>query len=467
MIFNINNAMVFSNTLRHTLFPRLSLALETFFVRHRKRLAYVHMLMFVIFSMLLIIPVLLQDPPEHAGMFDHFTIFARALIWSLWFPLVFASVIFTGRSWCGILCPMGAASEWMNRLGPKKPLPRWIEWEGTPILSFVLITIWGQTIGVRDHPEGVATVFGATMLAALALGFLYGKNKRVWCRHFCPIGLMLGVFSRLGMVQFTPKRPLPGPETHTERTVCPTFIGLRSKKESRHCIQCFRCVSPPAPGGLYVSLRKPGEEIARIRAHSPSLSEVWFIFLATGLSLGGFLWLTLPSYEALRQWSGSWLIGHGWYSLLQPGAWWIASNHPARREVFLWLDVSLITGYMLFWMAAGSALMAGVTALVVRLSRRSIAAPDSFSQRFTELGYALAPVAMISLLIGLGGAIFAFAGALAPVMKILLLALSVLWSTRLFGQILHSQGAERPVMALCAAFVGSALIACLWWPALF
>ncbi len=284
--------------------PHWVVRVETFFARNRHALNIVHGVAFILFAVLIAVPPFLPDYPQ-------ISILAREAIWTIWFPLVFLSVIFTGRSWCGLLCPMGAASEWMNRIGRKRPVPGWVEWPGTPIVSFLLVTIWGQLLGVRDHAEAIAWVFGATLLAAMATGFLFGRYKRVWCRHLCPIGLMLGVFSRLGMVTFTPKRPKMGPEQITDKTACPTRIALPYKKESRHCIACYRCVSPNAKGGLSLMLRKPGTEIAAIGKCNPNLAETLFLFLGTGLSLGGFMWQTLPSYVRLRQWFGEQCLSIG------------------------------------------------------------------------------------------------------------------------------------------------------------
>lgn len=100
-----------------------------------------------------------------------------------------------------------------------------------------------------------------TTALAVLVGLLYGPGKRPWCRHACPIGLLLGVYARLGVVQFAPKRPRPGGDTLVAKGVCPTMIDLRRKRESRHCLACLRCVSPGAPGGLALCLRRPGFEI--------------------------------------------------------------------------------------------------------------------------------------------------------------------------------------------------------------
>ncbi|MEH6471397.1 MAG: 4Fe-4S binding protein, partial [Halopseudomonas sp.] len=88
---------------------------EAFFARYKHHLILLQLGMFVVFMLLLFLPLFLSEPAERDSPLDHFSVLANYMIWGLWFPLVFISVIFSGRSWCGILCPMGAASEWANK----------------------------------------------------------------------------------------------------------------------------------------------------------------------------------------------------------------------------------------------------------------------------------------------------------------------------------------------------------------
>lgn len=448
--------------------------IEAFFVRHRRRLVWVHAAMFVFFLALIFLPLALPEAPEHATPLTHYTTLANYVMWGLWFPLVFLSVIFTGRSWCGLLCPMGAASEWANRKGLQRRIPGWVRWEGTPVASFLLITILGQTVGVRDHPEAIAEVFGGILLFAIALGILYGRNKRAWCRHMCPIGLLLGVFSRLSAVQFAPKRRKPGGDAHTEKGLCPTMIDIPRKTESRHCIECFRCVRPQAKGGLYLHLRRPGEEVEQIRDHNPNASEVAFLFLGTGAALGGFLWLVLPSYQVWRQRLGEWLIERGMYWIGDPGPWWLMSVHPERREVFNWLDFFMITGYMLGCTLLLLAVLGLATAASAWIAGR-LGGDRSLRQRFLELGYQYAPVAMVSLVIGLGGELFeslrlvGIGGAGIGYAKGILFVGSLVWSVHLGNRILSRQRVKRGHrwLPLIPGVLGSTAVGLAWWPAIF
>lgn len=430
--------------------------------------------MFFAFLGMLFAPLFLPESAENATPLNDFTVLANYLIWGLWFPLVFLSVIFSGRSWCGILCPMGAASEWANKIGPQWAIPAWVRWEGTPIVSFLVITILGQTLGVRDHPEAIALVFGATLLAALLLGFFVGRNKRAWCRHMCPIGLLLGVFSRLGAIQFTPKFKKSGGDSYTEQGICPTMIDINRKEESRHCIECFRCVHPTAKGGLRLDIRKPGTEIENIRQHNPNLAEVWFFFLGTGAALGGFLWLVLPQYQVWRQTIGTWFINQEQYWIGEPGPWWLMSVHPDRREVFMWLDFFTIVGFMLTCTLLLGAALFVATHASAWLSGY-VGGDKTQKARFTELGYQYAPIAMVSLIIGLGGELFeslrylGFGDQGIGLIKASIFAISLLWSLHLGAHILRRQGVKpsRRWVPLVPGLAGNIIVALAWWPALF
>ncbi len=454
--------------------PSFIKAIEAIFVRYRSKLIWVHMLMFVVFLILLFLPLFLSEPAENATPLTHFTILANYLMWGLWFPLVFISVIFTGRSWCGILCPMGAASEWANKKGPQWRIPAWIRWEGTPVASFLFITVLGQTVGVRDHPEAIAEVFGGTLFFAIIIGFFYGRNKRAWCRHVCPIGMLLGVYSRLGAIQFTPKKKHPGGDTYTEKGICPTMIDISKKDESRHCIECFRCVNPKSKGGLDLALRTPGTEIINIRDHNPNMAEIWFLFLGTGAALGGFLWLVLPLYGTIRQQAGEWFIDQGWYWIAEPGPAWLMSVHPGRREVFFWLDFFMISGTMFFC----AFLLAGILYLTTKLSAwlsGCVGGDKTIKQSFTELGYQYAPVAMVSLILGLGSELFeplrliGFESQHIAYVKASLFIPAILWSIYLGDQILLRQEVNKKLrwIPLLPGLFGSLFVAFSWWPALF
>jgi Polyferredoxin len=453
---------------------RLAGPIESFFVHHIRWLPWIHAVMFVVFVTLILVPPFLADPAETDGPFDHLTVFSNLAIWGLWFPLLLISVLATGRSWCGLLCPMGAASEYASKHGMRWSPPRWLTWPGTPVLSFIVVTILGQTAGVRNHPEASAEIFGGTMAAAIVVGFLFAPGKRPWCRHACPIGLLLGVFNRLGVVEFAPKRPEPGGDRWSDKGACPTMIDLKHKTESRHCIECFRCISPTASSGLFLRLRRPGEEIEQIAGRNPNISEVLFLFLGGGVALGGFIWGVMPLFNTLREGLAEWAIDNEVNWLLVSGPSWLMSVHPERREVFWWLDFVMIAGFMAATMLIFTVVLSALTALTAWMAGK-LGGSRSFGQRFLELGYQFAPIAMVSLLVGLGGGLFktmvdiGLPADLVALFKAGLFVGGVIWSVWLAWRILVRQGVTglRVLPTLVPGAMGTMAVAAAWWPAIF
>lgn len=438
--------------------------IEDFFIGNRRLIGLIHLVMFFMFLALIFIPPFFPVPPEEATALNNFTIFARFLFWGLWFPLVLISTVFFGRLWCGIFCPQGAASEYTSRYGLNKPPPSWICWEGTPILSFVFVTILGQVVGVRDYPLPVVEIFGGTMVLAMIVGFIYTSRHRTWCRYLCPIGLLLGVFSRLGMVSFTGK--IPGRKgIKGEKTVCPTFIDLAGKSTSRHCIECFRCANRNSPRALAMTFRRPGAEIGEIDRSAPSIYEVVFLFGATGLALGAFYWQANPFYILYEHAIGNLSLNLEFGGLIgKSGPWWVMVNYPQAGEVFNWMDFISITTFMLLGMVCAVVILFMLTAAsVLIMEGRKIVL-----KKIVRMGYIYAPVALISIVLGLGQTLFqtletiGLGAASVRYVEGALFAAGGFWSVYLAVRL---QGRLGPHLLPSVAGIG--LVALAWYRVLF
>lgn len=437
--------------------------IEGFFVKNRPRFHYAHALMLVTLIVLIIAPVFLPYPSRDATAFDSFTVLARFIVWGLWFPLVFVSVILFGRFWCGLLCPQGALSEYTSRSGLNRPVPRWLHWGGVPILSFVFITIIGQLIGVRDYPLPAMEVFIGTTFLAVLVGFLYARERRVWCRYLCPVGPLLGIFSRLGCVSFEKKG------NHGTSGICPTFINLSAKAASSNCIECFRCVMPGEPDSLHLRIRRPGREIEEIERREANLWEVFFLFVATGLALGAFHWQASPVYLQYKYMLGSFFLDHGLVDIIgRSGPWWIMVNNPEAGEVFNWLDFITIATFMLISMAGVAIILFILTTLsALILTMGGGRGSEGIVKTVARLGYLYAPVALVSFVLGLGTAlfqspgVFGLSGETVNTIQGLVFALGALWSVHL-AMSLHGFGP-----AMIPSVFGIGLVSLLWYRVLF
>jgi type IV secretory pathway VirB6-like protein len=148
------------------------------------------------------------------------------------------------------------------------------------------------------------------------------------------------------------------------------------------------------------------------------------------------------------------------------------SVHPERREVFNWLDFGTIIGFMVAVMIVLTALLAITTWLSAWLAGH-VQGDRTLNQRFTELGYQYAPVAMVSLVIGLGAALFqplnGIDAAAPGLAKGALFMAGLIWSLWLGDRILKRQGvaANARWLPLLPGALGSLAVGAAWWPGIF
>ncbi len=201
-----------------------------------------------------------------------------------------ASWIFR-KSFCGWLCPVGTASEYLWRLGRKLfrrnfRLPRAadiplraIKYVLMGLFVWVVASMSVAAIGeFLESPYGMVddvkmlNLFrdlaapGATILAVLVLGSIVVQN--FWCRYFCPYGALMGLVSMVSPLRIRRDAELCIDCAKCARA-CPSALPVDRLVtiRSAECIGCMRCVAAcPAEGALFLSTprrrRMPGWAVA-------------------------------------------------------------------------------------------------------------------------------------------------------------------------------------------------------------
>jgi len=131
--------------------------------------------------------------------------------------LLVGLTVLLGRAWCGWLCPLGTLLELVHlpRLGETFP-PSWrrIKYAllflalagaiiGSP-LFFVLdpLTILARTLAVVSTLVKGRGFYGSSVFFAALFAAIVALNliaPRFWCRVLCPLGALLGLFSRVAL----------------------------------------------------------------------------------------------------------------------------------------------------------------------------------------------------------------------------------------------------------------------------
>jgi polyferredoxin len=134
---------------------------------------------------------------------------------------VLAVTILSRRAFCGWICPFGTLQEWLAAIGKKifrKRLepPAWLDrrlrYLKYGILVVVVIASWSiGTLVFRKYDPYLATFdFGASLdelwpgyivLGIVVMGSLF--IERLWCRYACPLGALLGLLSKFGIMRIT------------------------------------------------------------------------------------------------------------------------------------------------------------------------------------------------------------------------------------------------------------------------
>ena len=128
---------------------------------------------------------------------------ATKLTWTIWWAGIIFTFVLAGRVWC-LACPFGALNEWTARLAaPLRRLPKPFRnlWWATAM--FVLLTWADEQLGVVRSPRVTAWIVLFFAAAAVAVGLFY--ERRSFCRHLCPIGGLIGIYSMTAPLELRAK----------------------------------------------------------------------------------------------------------------------------------------------------------------------------------------------------------------------------------------------------------------------
>ncbi|MCR5814452.1 MAG: 4Fe-4S binding protein [Desulfovibrio sp.] len=225
------------------------------------------------------------------------------------FFLALLSALFFRKSFCGYLCPLGAISDLLFRLGQRlglvRSLPGWAErllcLPKYLLLAFFL-SLPLYLMGLQEIEAFLASRYnlvcdtkmllfflepGPLLIASvllLVLGSVFLPS--FWCRAFCPYGALLGI-----LALFSPLAVTRNPSLCTGcgkcQANCPQHIAVwhKTRVNLPECTGCLECVAHcPVPGCLGVHLRKK----------SVPSSVIWLGTLLLLLAI--YLWARLSGH---------------------------------------------------------------------------------------------------------------------------------------------------------------------------
>jgi len=369
-------------------------AVGLFLRRHRRLILSIQWAVVVVYAALVVIPAFLPLPPEDAHIWDNLRLFAQFCFWGVWWPGVMIATVTLGRVWCGIFCPEGSLSEWVSQYGRGRPLPRWLKWSGWPFVAFVCTTVYGQLVSVYEYPQAALLVLGGSTVAAVAIGLLYGREKRIWCRYLCPASGVFAVLAKIAPLHYTVDRAAwDRHDADFEPVNCAPLVDVRRMTSASECHACGRCAGQR--GAVALALRSPFAEVRDTAAPAHTWEALTLLFGVLGVATAAFQWTVSPWFRDMKLWLAEWLVDHDQFALLDTDApWWLLTHYPEASDLFIWLDGALILAYLL----GGGFLLGALLGCGPALAARLLATPRLSWQRLT---LALTPLAAASVILGL------------------------------------------------------------------
>jgi polyferredoxin len=188
------------------------------------------------------------------------------------FIAAIASAFLARKAFCSWICPVGAISRAIERLGdltlrrkrrPERLVPRALDL-GLSSLKYLLLAFFGWIVLVRmDVPAIEAFMFGTYNVAvdakmlrfftdmsrtvAVTLAVLAALSffvKHFWCRYLCPYGALLGLFS-WASPQKVVRDPSACIDCRACTRACPVEIAVHGKAAvtTPECTGCLSCVA--------------------------------------------------------------------------------------------------------------------------------------------------------------------------------------------------------------------------------
>lgn len=430
----------------------------------RSLIQSIQWLVVIFYFSLLIYPAFLPLPKDYAHFYENLVLFAQFIFWGIWWPFVMLSMMLIGRVWCGVFCPEGALTEWSSHHGLGRTIPKWIRWGGWPFVAFVLTTIYGQLISVYEYPKAALFILGGSTIAAMLVGFVYGKGKRVWCRHLCPANGVFSLLSRLAPIHFQVDRDRwKQASRRTPAVDCAPLINVRAMTGNSTCHMCGRCSG--YRNAVELTTRSSNKEILSIKTNEANPWDIMLLaFGILGVATGAFQWSASPWFVTMKQTIAEWLIERDSFWMLNSNApWWLLTHYPETNDVFSWLDGLSILLYISFTaLTIGSFILAGLW-----LAGRLLGDSKTLLWR---LGYCLTPLAGLSVFLGLSALTFSMLKAermellWTPEFRAVILGLAYLWMAHLLWQLLKPVNAAlwRKLSAWSLIMTGASAVGISW-----
>ena len=194
---------------------------------------------------------------------------AAFLVWRVWWPLMFLSFFWIGRTWCSI-CAYATYGHVVRKIKAYQlPVPSFVRKHDALLVTLAfLIILWAEEIThMRSSPRATGWLMVTMLSLAIISAVIFRRES--WCRHLCPMGGLIGVCSMSSVIELRSDTTIcenqcKGAECYNgtaENPGCPLFQHLLFVDNNQNCKLCLQCIRNCPNHSASLNLRLPGREI--------------------------------------------------------------------------------------------------------------------------------------------------------------------------------------------------------------
>lgn len=212
---------------------------------------------------------------------------ASLILWSAGWFFLYVSTLVIGRLWCGI-CPFSLIGDRLQKIKSFAfNVPKGIVRYSSVILTIsILAFFWIEGVSAITYkPRFTAYLFLSIPLGAAVFSVLY--ERHVWCRYFCPLGGLTGLYSIFSFLTLKANRKICLSQCQTHECYrggkvkgCQLFLHPYGLENNQHCILCMYCLKNCNYSSIHLPVRLPFVQI-------PYIESSAYIFSYLSLMLNG------------------------------------------------------------------------------------------------------------------------------------------------------------------------------------
>jgi len=243
--------------------------------------------------------------------------FATVITWIVWWSAIIFTFVFAGRLWC-LICPFSAMAEWLQRLAlwTVKRETFGLNWRWPLRLRnlylatvlFLVLTWVDHQFGLVGSPLYTAYFVLVILVSATVVALLF--ERRTFCRHVCPIGGLIGVYSLFASAEMRVVNRKVCRE-HKEKNCllgrgnvgygCPVREYPGTMDNNAFCTLCTECIKTCPKDNIAFNLRPFASDLVTLNEKRLGLDMAVLAVVLLGLP-------TFQTIVMIAPWEG-WMAG--------------------------------------------------------------------------------------------------------------------------------------------------------------